>query len=212
MRITHFALIQTKQYNSLDPWNKYVMNPRSDQIRTREAALKKEMVCLLPCLRRFARCLSKDSEKADDLVQDACERALNRLDQVTENTGIRSWLYRIVYTRWIDRLRRQKTRQAHLVLMTDENRRTAADGRAAVSRIHAAMDIRTALNSLPEDHRAAMVLVVVEGYRYGEAATILDLPVGTVASRVARARGMLTKMMTHREEPRLKTVAQTQGE
>ena len=136
---------------------------------------------------------------------------LGRLHQFAEDSRLDSWLYRIVYTRWIDRLRRQKTRQAHLVLMTDEKRRTATDGTAADARIHAAMDIRTALNSLPEEHRAAMVLVVVEGYGYKEAATILELPVGTVASRVARARGMLAKMMTHREEPHLKTVAQTQG-
>jgi RNA polymerase sigma-70 factor (ECF subfamily) len=73
------------------------------------------------------------------------------------------------------------------------------------------LDIRTALNALPEVHRAAIVLVVVEGYAYGEAATILGLPVGTVASRVARARGMLAELLTRQEQSRLKAVAQTQG-
>lgn len=188
-----------------------MITPRPDQNRARGEALKKEMIGLLPRLRRFARGLSKDPEQADDLVQDACERALDRLDQVRENTRFDSWLYRIVYTRWIDRLRRQKNRQAHLVLMTDENRRAAKDGRSADSRLHAALDIRTALNALPEVHRAAIVLVVVEGYAYGEAATILDLPVGTVASRVARARGMLAELLTRQEQSRLKAVAQTQG-
>lgn len=187
------------------------MNFRSDQNRTREETLKKEMIGLLPRLRRFARGLSKDPELADDLVQDACERALERLDQVRENTRIDSWMYRIVYTRWIDRLRRQKTRKAHLILMTDANKQTRPDSTSADSRLHAALDIRTALNALPEVHRAAIVLVVVEGYGYSEAAKILDLPVGTVASRVARARGMLSKLLVRQEQAHLKNTAQTQG-
>jgi RNA polymerase sigma-70 factor (ECF subfamily) len=113
-----------------------------------------------------------------------------------------------VYTRWIDRLRRQKTRQAHLILMTNENRRAAREGRAVDVRLNAALDIRTALNALPEVHRAAIVLVVIEGYGYSEAATILDLPVGTVASRVARARSMLAELLTRQKKSRLKMVAQ----
>ena len=186
------------------------MTLKAETNRARDEALKKEMVGLLPRLRRFARGLSKDPEKADDLVQDACERALDRLDQVRENTRIDSWMYRIVYTRWIDRLRRQKTRKAHLVLMTDENRQKATDKHSTASRLHAALDIRTALNALPEVHRAAIVLVAVEGYGYQEAATILDLPVGTVASRVARARGMLSSLLTRQEQSRREPAAKAQ--
>ena len=183
----------------------------SDKNRKREKDLKKEMVGLLPRLRRFARGLAKDPELADDLVQDACERALERLDQVRENTRIDSWMYRIVYTRWIDRLRRQKTRKAHLILMSVENRQRTPDGSSTDERLHAALDIRTALNALPEVHRAAIVLVVVEGYGYSEAAKILDLPVGTVASRVARARGMLNKLLAYQEQTRLNNNARNQG-
>ena len=182
---------------------------RSDPRQVRDEVLKRKIVDLIPRLRRFARGLTKDPELADDLVQDACERALERLDQVRENGRLDSWLYRIVYTRWIDRLRRQKTRKAHLILMTDANRQINQDRNMADSRLHAAMDIRTALNALPEVHRAAILLVMVEGYRYSEAANILDLPVGTVASRVARARGMLTKLLARQKQVHLKKATQT---
>jgi RNA polymerase sigma factor (sigma-70 family) len=83
-----------------------------NNIQLREEALRQEIVSFLPRLRRFARSLAKDPDKADDLVQAACERALGRLSHVREGTRLDSWLYRIIYTRWIDKMRRGKTRSA----------------------------------------------------------------------------------------------------
>ena len=93
-----------------------------NNVRPREKALRQEIVSFLPRLRRFARSLAKDPDKADDLVQAACERALVRLTQVREGTRLDSWLYRIVYTRWIDKMRREKTRAAKLVILTDAHK------------------------------------------------------------------------------------------
>lgn len=169
------------------------------QLTPREEALRQEIVSFLPRLRRFARSLARDPDRADDLVQAACQRALERLGQVREGTRLDSWLYRIVYTRWIDKVRRGKTRSANLVVLTREDASQAESGRAG-NDLAAALDIKTALGKLPAEHHAAITLVSVEGYSYEEAASILDVPVGTVASRVARARNMLGRLLTRGRE------------
>jgi RNA polymerase sigma-70 factor (ECF subfamily) len=169
----------------------------SDRIRhltPREEALRLEIVGFLPRMRRFARSLARDPDRADDLVQAACQRALERLNQVREGTRLDSWLYRIIYTRWIDKLRRGQTRSANLVLLTGEDLPAAANAREA-NDLATALDIKSALEKLPAEHHAAITLVSVEGYSYEEAASVLDIPVGTVASRVARARIMLGRLM-----------------
>jgi len=162
----------------------------------REEVLRQEMVNLLPRLRGFARSLAKEPDKADDLVQAACERALDRLNQVVEGTRLDSWLYRIIYTQWIDKLRRGKTRSAKLVVLNADHETVAADGDAG-NRLADILDIQKALDILPAEHQAAITLVCVEGYSYEEAASVLDVPVGTVASRVARARAMLGRFLAH---------------
>jgi RNA polymerase sigma factor (sigma-70 family) len=166
---------------------------------TRNEALRLEIVSILPRLRRFARSLTRDPDKADDIVQAACERALLRLDQVREGTRLDSWLYRIIYTRWIDKLRRRKTRSANLVVLSNETSQDAADSETGDC-LAAALDIKAALEALPAENRAAITLVSVEGYSYEETSSILDLPIGTVASRVARARSMLASLLAHERE------------
>ena len=165
-------------------------------ITPREEALRQEIVNFLPRLRRFARSLARDPDRADDLVQAGCQRALERLGQVREGTRLDSWLYRIIYTRWIDKLRRGKTRSANLVVLTNEDTPVPAIGKAG-NDLAAALDIKKALETLPAEHHAAIMLVSVEGYSYEEAASVLDVPVGTVASRVARARTMLGRLLAH---------------
>jgi len=169
------------------------------QLTPREEALRQEIVSFLPRLRRFARSLARDPDRADDLVQAACQRALERLGQVREGTRLDSWLYRIIYTRWIDTVRRGKTRSANLVVLTREDAPQAESGRAG-NDLATALDIKTALGKLPAEHHAAITLVSVEGYSYEEAASVLDVPVGTVASRVARARNMLGRLLTQGRE------------
>lgn len=166
---------------------------------SRKETLRQEIVGLLPRLRRFARSLVRDPDKADDLVQAACERALDRLDHFREGTRLDSWLYRIIYTRWIDELRRVKTRTANLVVLSPENTSVNTDGEAS-NFIATALDLKKALEALPTEHHAAITLVGVEGYSYKEAASVLDLPVGTVASRVARARTMLGRILSHNRQ------------
>ena len=188
------------------------MNTRAlDNTRPREETLRQEIVSFLPRLRRFARSLAKDPDKADDLVQAACERALERLTQVREGTRLDSWLYRIIYTRWIDKMRRGKTRAAKLVVLADANKSVAAEKETG-EYLDTALDIQKAFDTLPAEHRAAISLVGVEGYSYSEAASVLNVPVGTVASRVARARTMLGKLLAYEGRQSLQQSKRHSGE
>ena len=154
--------------------------------------LRRQMVALLPRLRRFAINLTGDQDQGDELVQQGCERALQRFSQFRDNTRIDSWLYKIIHTQWIDRLRRQKTRENHV------RQQQSTSGQLVnlpSRRLDATIDIRQAMSTLADDHRAAISLVVIEGYTYNEAAQVLEVPAGTVASRVARARQELAQIL-----------------
>lgn len=163
----------------------------------REDALRYQLVGLIPHLRRFARGLAKDPDKADDLVQTACERALKRLKRPVKELRLENFLYRIIYNRWIDNLRRCKTRSAKLIILSEENAFKASDAQSD-DRLDMVLDLQSALNQLDEEHRAAIMLICVEGYSYAEAATVLEVPSGTVASRVARARAKLGQILLNR--------------
>lgn len=145
-----------------------------------------QLIALLPRLRRFARGLAGSVAEADDLVQAACERALTRAHQFQEGTRFDSWMFRIVQTIWIDQLRARNIRKEGkeddgLHIGTDESMRRA-EARLALD------EVRTALGELPAEQRAALMLVTVEGLSYKEAAEIAEVPVGTIMSRLARAR------------------------
>ena len=163
-------------------------------IKQREETLRDQIVGLLPRLRRFGLSLTKDLDSADDLVQGACERALTRLDQLRDGSRLDSWLCRIIYTQWIDTVRRRQVRSEKLIVFSRE-----AESRSASSdadpHFTTSLDVRTALESLPEEHLAAVMLVCVEGYGYAEAADVLNVPTGTIASRVSRAREMMSRRL-----------------
>ena len=150
-----------------------------------------QLVALLPRLRRFARGLAGDETAADDLVQEACERALACEHQFESGTRFDSWMFRIVQTIWIDQLRANDTRLIH----ADELKR-ARQGEC-MSFAHAIearvilTQIRPAIDRLPQDQRTTLTLVVVEGLSYKEAATVSGVPVGTIMSRLSRARRSL---------------------
>ena len=145
-----------------------------------------QLIAVLPRLRRFARGLTGSAVEADDLVQAACERALSRAHQFQEGTRFDSWMFRIVQTIWIDQLRARDTRREDaeeegVHVGTDEPARRA-EARLALQ------EVRTALKELPPEQRAALLLVTVDGLSYKEAAEVAAVPVGTIMSRLARAR------------------------
>lgn len=151
---------------------------------------RQDLVALVPKLRRFALSLAGNKADADDLVQSACVKALKNADQFREGTRMDSWMYRIVQTLWIDDRRRAKTRGAQV---DPEDAGLGDGGKAARLPEDRMMLARTraAMASLPEAQREVLSLVAIEGLSYKETAEVLDIPVGTVMSRLSRAREAL---------------------
>ncbi|MEM8959054.1 MAG: RNA polymerase sigma factor [Pseudomonadota bacterium] len=151
---------------------------------------RQDLVATVPKLRRFALSLTGNSSDADDLVQSACVKALKNAEQFREGTRMDSWMYRIIQTLWIDDRRRAKTRGAAI----DPEGAGLSDGGKSARLPEDRMMLgqaRKAMASLPEKQRTVLSLVAIEGLSYKETAEVLDVPVGTVMSRLARAREAL---------------------
>jgi len=155
------------------------------------AKFKAELVRLVPRLRRFAVVLAQSPATADDLVQSTVERALSRYNQWQVGTKMDSWVFSILHSIWVNDLRAQKIRQGHGFVDVDSLRDERSSNRT--ERTILLDQVFTYVNDLPEAQREAIVLVYVEGYGYEEAAEILDIPSGTLMSRLARARASLAR-------------------
>jgi len=155
-----------------------------------EPQIEKEIIALLPRLRRFALTLTRSVPSADDLVQATIERAIANLDKWQPGTRLDSWMYRIAHNIYRNDVRNEATRGAKLgIVQTDAER--ALDGeRAAVSRLEFSA-VTAAIAELPGEQREALLLVAVEGLSYREVAEITGASVAAVTSRIARAREML---------------------
>ena len=153
--------------------------------------IQARIIELLPRLRRFARNLTRNPHDADDVVQIAIERALTRLDQWHRDARLDSWLFRIVRNAWIDEMRSRARRDA---LFAPEEAGEAI-GVAAIDREVDRLSVEAAMAGLPEEQRLAVSLVLVEGLPYKEAALVLDVPIGTLTSRLARGREALRGML-----------------
>jgi RNA polymerase sigma-70 factor (ECF subfamily) len=150
-----------------------------------------QIVALLPRLRRFARNLARNPHDADDVVQIALERALLKLDQWRRDARLDSWLFKIVRNAWIDELR-SRGRRDKMFLAAEAGDNV---GDATLDREADLMSVQSAMANLPEDQRTAVSLVLVEGLSYKEAADVLDIPIGTLTSRLARGREALQAML-----------------
>lgn len=164
-------------------------------MRPATEAICDQLVALLPRLRRFARALSRNAHDADDLVQVSVERALLHLDQLRPEARLDSWMFGIVRNAWIDETRSRKRRDK--LLAPEELGEQVADSssEAPIQRL----SIEAALQRLPEEQRLAVALVLVEGLAYKEAAAVLEVPIGTVTSRLARGRETLEALLGGRE-------------
>lgn len=144
----------------------------------------------IPALRRYAFALVRDRDAADDLVQDCLVRALDRLHTRTGDGDPRPWLFTILHNLCVSRWRRARIRAAVMVEVDADLPTPAAQ--PASAELAEAM---RALADLPDEQRHVLLLVAVEGFEYAEAAAILGVPVGTVMSRLSRARDRLREGM-----------------
>ena len=156
------------------------------------APLKQALLALIPNLRAFAVSLCGDVERADDLVQETLLKAWNHLESFEQGTNLRAWLFTILRNTYFSECRKRRRE------VDDRDGAKAAD--LAVhpdQQGHLDMrDFRLALNRLPPDQREALILVGAAGFSYEEAAAISNCAVGTIKSRVNRARAKLTDLLS----------------
>jgi RNA polymerase sigma-70 factor (ECF subfamily) len=156
-----------------------------------------QLCALLPRLRRFAHGLSRSTADADDLTQMTVERALRSRAQWQPGTRLDSWTYRIMRNLWIDsgraRFRREKVEAPPQEMESiGEDPRDAMEASLDLKRVMAGMA------RLPDEQREVVALILIEGFGYREAAEMLDLPIGTVSSRLVRGRTALLAMVGER--------------
>ena len=157
-------------------------------------AFERELLTLLPRLRRFARALARDAADADDVVQAALERALKARDQWTPGTRLDSWMMKIVRNCWIDEMR-SRTRRARTFLPEEDGVDVGSEAHREVE-IRAEMHaVERAMDALSSEQREVIALVLVEGLAYKEAADLLEIPIGTLTSRLTRGRQALAQML-----------------
>lgn len=150
---------------------------------------RQAIVDLIPRLRRYARALVGDRSAADDLVQDTLERAWAKFHLYRIGTDLRAWMFTVMHNVHVNRVRAQRPTDA----LTDELPEMAQ--RAAQGDSLMVRDMDRALAKLPEEQREVLLLVALEDMSYEEAARALGIPIGTVMSRLSRARGRLRATM-----------------
>jgi RNA polymerase sigma-70 factor, ECF subfamily len=156
--------------------------------------VRDQLLSLLPRLRRFAYALTGDADRGDDLVQDTIVRALDRIDQWQRGTRLDSWMFKIAQNIWFNRARALKLHGVNEDIDAAEDVQ-GSDGRDIVeSRLTLAV-VNEGIQKLPINQRVVIALVCVDGLSYKEAADVLDLPIGTVMSRLARARQALFRVV-----------------
>ncbi len=163
--------------------------PFHPQIRKKDRLrFEEQLLDHLPRLRRFAHALARNGVDADDLLQASVERALQRREQWEPGTRLDSWMYRLMRNLWIDTVRAEMRRGETFVAPDAGEAIGAAGNQEAVVELG---EVGAALHRLPPEPREAVALVVIEGFAYKEAAEILDIPMGTLTSRLVRGREAL---------------------
>lgn len=162
-----------------------------------QPALSEQLIELIPRLRRFACGLSGSSDSGDELVQAACERLLQRQTQLRADTRLVSWMYRVIRNLHLDGLRAQSVRERGAETLLREVTESPATADRSMDNHLLLHEVQAAMQRLSEEHRSALMLICVEGISYQDAADILQVPVGTVTSRLVRARKALLKTMGH---------------
>jgi RNA polymerase sigma-70 factor, ECF subfamily len=157
----------------------------------------------VPALRRYARSLTRNADRADDLVQDCLERAIRKQSLWRPTGSLRSWLFRILLNLYRNELRTSRRRGEHVpveTLLVEPAVAPAQPGRIALS------EMARAIDTLAAEQREALLLVVLDGMSYADAAETIGIPIGTLMSRLGRARAALRNLTGSGDEPRLRTV------
>jgi len=153
----------------------------------------------LPALRRYARALCGDVERADDLLQDVVERALNKRSLFQPGSNFKAWIFTLIRHQHISNARRK-------IVAFEEFQDNEHSSTSVADQGNVAKDMSSALQSIDEQQRQIVLLVGLEGMTYKETSEILNIPVGTVMSKLARGRGKMRDWMKSQEKKHLRTV------
>ena len=153
----------------------------------------------MPRLRRFASGLTGSIDRGDELVQAACERLLGHHARLRPDTRLDSWLYRVIRNLHVDQIRAQsvRDRNAQQVRLINDSDSTGSSQLEAHVHLH---NVHEAMQQLPEEQRCALMLICVEGLSYKEAAKVLQVPMGTVTSRLVRGRNALIALLNPEDD------------
>jgi len=154
---------------------------------------KSDLIALLPRLSRFSRTLTRSQTDAEDLVQETCIKALARHAQWDPTQSLDGWVFRIARNHWFDELRKRRVRTGEGFVDAEEAAELSIEGNGEATL--AMGDLMSQINALPPDLASVLLLVCAEGYSYKEVASLMDIPLGTVMSRVYRARKLLSESM-----------------
>ncbi len=160
-----------------------------------ENRFRHDLRAVIPRLRRFGHALTGSPEDGDDLVQEALEKALAREDQFRPGTRLDSWIYKIMQNAWIDHKRTESRRRRVMEPMNEETFSVSEDGRTSFDARITLRQVREMMARLHDDERLVLSLVSIDGLTYRQAADILEIPIGTVMSRLARARNKLIALL-----------------
>lgn len=155
-----------------------------------------ELEYCIPALRRYAHSLLYQQDNADDLVQDCLERALNKRSLWKQGSSLRAWLFTMQHNLYVNQLKKQ-ARQPYIISETEDLMHTLEPHQTDTLM----RDIDFCIRQLPEEQRQVLLLVSVEGFSYKEVAKIMDIPLGTVMSRLSRARKTLQEIMNGETKP-----------
>lgn len=161
---------------------------------------RQELIDLIPRIRRFCRVLTGNLADADDVVQACLEKAMINHDQWQAGTQLDRWVFRIARNTWLDDRRRAHNRMPHDDI-ADLHDLPDTDGEILVQQRGVSRMVRSAIDALPDDQRVLVGLIMLEGYTYREASEQLDLPIGTVMSRLSRAKASLAKALEDERDP-----------
>jgi RNA polymerase sigma-70 factor, ECF subfamily len=175
--------------NYTDSANPAVPSPKRPE--QGDHSLHRQIEALIPRLTRYARVLTRDQAAADDLVQECLTRALGKIHLWEQGTDLRAWLFTILHHQHVSHTRRDARQSATLGLQKNLSAGILAPNQTVQLELR---DLERAIAQLPEEQRSVILLVGLNGMRYDEAAAVVDLPVGTVRSRVSRGRESLRAM------------------
>ncbi|MHA3913415.1 RNA polymerase sigma factor [Halovulum sp. GXIMD14793] len=150
---------------------------------------RREIIALLPRLRRFARTLTRDAADADDLAQDVCMKALSNRAQWDPDKPLDRWLFRITRNHWFSELRKRKVRTGEGVVDAAETGELQVEAQDETKVLMG--EVNAGIAALPSELSSVLMLVCAEGYSYREVADLMEIPIGTVMSRIHRARKTL---------------------